>query len=178
MTKNESDDNWPYEIPLNAKNLIEILKLEPLDQEGGFFRETMRSTKFAIFGNKRLERYTTIYYMLLPGTISLPHTLKSDEIWHFYFGDPVRLCIFEEYGTLDDIILGDEIGKGQRPQALVPAGKIQGAYRIENKHGFSLMATNVIPAFRFEDFTLVELSKLLEIVDEIPAPFVKPDERL
>ncbi len=34
---------------------------------------------------------TAIYYLLEPGTFSEMHVLASDEIFHFYLGDPVEM---------------------------------------------------------------------------------------
>jgi len=34
---------------------------------------------------------TAIYYLLEPGTFSEMHVLDSDEIFHFYIGDPVEM---------------------------------------------------------------------------------------
>jgi cupin superfamily protein DUF985 len=34
---------------------------------------------------------TAIYYLLTPDTVSALHRLASDEVFHFYLGDPVEM---------------------------------------------------------------------------------------
>lgn len=152
------------DIPDKAREIIDILELVPLPQEGGFFRETMRSLKLSKHGEEEKQLYTTIYYLLTSSIVSPPHRVASDEIWHFYTGDPVCLRIFDS--TVCDIILGDDLANGQRPQALVEAGKIQAAFPVERREGFSLLATTVVPAFTYDDFKLVSVEELGERFDE------------
>ncbi len=66
--------------------------------EGGSFVETYRSdlqisqnclnSTFA--GNRQAA--TGIYFLLEQGEFSAFHKIASDEMWHFYEGDP--LCIY------------------------------------------------------------------------------------
>jgi len=78
---------------LTAAEIIRKLGLEAHPAEGGFFRETYRSSERLTSGSLP-ERYrtdracsTAIYYLLTPETCSRLHRLQSDEIFHFYLGD-------------------------------------------------------------------------------------------
>ncbi|MFP4458182.1 MAG: cupin domain-containing protein [Candidatus Zixiibacteriota bacterium] len=159
------------DLPKKAKKIIEQLDMKPLNVEGGFFVETMRPKTEIKIGQRKRELYTTIYFLLAPGLVSLPHVLKSDEIWHFYFGDPVCLRIFESKRQVRDIILGDNLDYNQKPQALAKAGEIQAAYPLESQEGFSLMATTVVPAFVYKDFELVDIEELKK---HYPMKFIEP----
>ena len=71
------------------------LRLVPHPREGGSFVQTWRSEETipheALPARYRAERAagTCIYYLLEPGTFSEMHRLASDEIFHFYLGDPI-----------------------------------------------------------------------------------------
>ena len=78
------------------------------------------------------------------------HRLKSDEIYHFYMGDPVQLTLVHPSGTIKVLFLGHDIRAGQFVQAVVPAGIWQGAYLLEGGQ-FALMGATVAPGFDFSD---------------------------
>ena len=42
---------------------------------------------------------TAIYFLLTPDTFSAMHRLASDEVYHFYLGDPVELLCLREDGS-------------------------------------------------------------------------------
>jgi len=153
---------------LTAEDLIEKLELKPLPMEGGFYRETYRSSE--IIGWEALpKRYsaekafaTAIYYLLTPETKSLLHRLPTDEIFHFYLGDPVRMLLLHPDGKGETIVLGPNLESGQRLQFVVPQGVWQGSYLIEGGR-FALMGTTMSPGFDFEDFESGEREHLTEI---------------
>ena len=138
-----------------AQQLIEYLGLQPHPKEGGYFRETYRSTD-------RLtalpERYpsdrcagTAIYYLLTPGTFSALHLLHSDEIFHFYAGDPVRMLQLHPDGRGEEVVLGSDVLAGQRPQVVVPRGVWQGSL-LESGGDFALLGCTVAPGFEYADY--------------------------
>jgi predicted cupin superfamily sugar epimerase len=70
---------------------------------------------------------TAIYYLLTPETFSAMHRLPSDEIFHFYIGDPVEMLQLWPDGSIRVLILGSDILNGMQPQVVVPRGVWQGA---------------------------------------------------
>jgi len=84
-----------------AQQLIESLGLEP-HPEGGWYRQVFRSEERVTRHHDGAERraITTIYFLLAQGTFSRRHRVQSDEVWHFYEGDPLELMIGEERVTL------------------------------------------------------------------------------
>src|SRR5262249_11575042 len=110
-------------MALSANDLITLLGLEPHVQEGGYFRETYRSNQN--FGASSLS--TAIYYLLTPNTRSLMHRLHSDEVYHFYLGDPVEQLQLWPDGTGRVELLGSDLAGGQYVQLVVPMHVWQGS---------------------------------------------------
>ncbi len=142
---------------LTASEVIELLGLEPLEIEGGYFREVWRSNRTISarqlgppYGSER-SLGTAIYYLLTPDTVSAMHRLPGDEIFHFYLGDPVRMLLLGPEGEGRVIELGVDLAAGQRPMALVPGGLWQGCHLIDGG-SFALMGTTVAPGFDYRDY--------------------------
>lgn len=143
---------------LSAQQIIELLGLQPLPGEGGYFRETYRSD-FMIPSNVLPNCYggnrkacTAIFYLLTPDTFSAMHRLPGDEIFHFYFGDPVEMLQLHADGTGRVIRIGTDILTGMLPQVIVPAGSWQGSRLLPGGH-FALMGTTMAPGFEFVDYS-------------------------
>jgi len=135
--------------------------------EGGAFKETYRSaTRIAhqhlsedFKGDRNIS--TAIYFLLKHGQFSALHKISSDELWHFYDGDP--LCIYEitVKGELKKHIIGKNLENGESFQCIIQAGSWFGS-RCEIKNGFSLVGCTVAPGFDFEDFVLADREALLK----------------
>lgn len=134
---------------MTAQQVVDLLQLVPLPGEGGYFRETYRSSN--VKDGRALS--TAIYYLLTTETASLFHRLKSDEVWHFYQGDMVELVMLHADGGVEVVCLGSRLDKDERCQAVVPAGSWQGA-RLLDGGTWSLMGCTVAPGFEFADFEL------------------------
>jgi predicted cupin superfamily sugar epimerase len=154
---------------LDANDLIERLELEP-HPEGGYFRETYRSREGVAAGSLperfsgRRDHSTAIYYLLTEGDISVLHRIRSDEVFHFYMGSPVRLFMLSPDGESESTVLGTELYDGHRPQAVVPFGHWQGLSLVPGG-SFSLLGATVAPGFDFADF---EIGSREALVGEFP----------
>ena len=142
---------------MTADEIIARLRLQPHAREGGFFRETYRADECiaieALPARYRGPRAlgTAIYYLLTPETCSALHRLRSDEIFHFYAGDPVEMLQLLPDGSGRTIILGADLASGMEPQVTVPAGVWQGA-RLRAGGAWALLGTTVAPGFDYEDY--------------------------
>ena len=134
---------------MTSEEIIKLLGLMP-HPEGGYYKETYRSST-RIPGESR-PHSTAIYYLLVPGSVSKMHRLRSDELFHFYIGDPVTWVLLESSKRVRKVTLGSQLDKGQVPQMIVPAGTWFGG--ILEGGSFALMGTTVAPGFEFEDFEL------------------------
>lgn len=151
-----------------SDQIIEKLEMKPLEAEGGYFVQKYKSnTNFNVIKkNGELgERVasTAIYYLLKNNQISALHRLRSDEIWHYYGGDPITLVMLSEYGARE-ILVGPDILNNQVPQYVVMRETWFGAYiKAENtQKGYSLIGCTVSPGFEFEDFELGNQHELLK----------------
>lgn len=150
----------------NASYYIEKLNLST-HIEGGAFRETYRSElKMAkeqlppeFKGNRNVS--TAIYFLLKEGQFSALHRIASDELWHFYEGDSLRVYEITSGGELITHVLGKDLEKGESFQCVVKAGSWFGS-RCEVPGGFSLVGCTVAPGFDFEDFELANRQTLSE----------------
>ncbi len=133
--------------------------------EGGYFRETYRSTVVIPreslpprYGAPRVAM-TSIYFLLAGNDFSAFHRLASDEIWHFYSGGGLLLYVLDE-GGLAIHHLGTRWDAGEVPQAVVRASSWMGA-RLADSDSYALVGCTVAPGFEFEDFELAPRDELL-----------------
>ncbi len=133
---------------MNAGELIATLNLEPLPNEGGFFRETYRSQEELPSGKRA---GTAIYYLITPDSYSAPHRLPTDEVWHFYAGDPVLQRRLLPSGEKEEVIIGNDVASGHRPQTVVLANVWQTTRLIEGGV-YALLGTTMAPGFEFSDY--------------------------
>ena len=129
-----------------AQQLIETLRLQP-HPEGGFYRETHRSSETVNAQQGQRAALTSILFLLPAGQRSRRHRVKSDEVWMHHQGDDLRLTIGGQ-----SVILGQDAPA--RFQATVPADVWQSAEPLDGPHGFVLVGCVVAPGFEFEDFEM------------------------
>lgn len=140
-----------------AEAIMSLLKLRPLPEEGGYFAETYRSDE-RLPPEALPTRYqgprafaTAIYYLLTPDGFSALHRLQTDEIYHFYAGDPVELLQLKSDGTGLKLVLGSDLVSGMHPQVMVPRGVWQGS-RLLPGGSFALLGTTMAPGFERADY--------------------------
>ncbi len=141
--------------------LIEKLGLEPLVGEGGLFRQTYCSPE-EIPAGALPARYksahpigTVIYFLLTPDvdSFSALHRLPTDEVYHFYLGDPVGMLLLHPDGRTEQVTLGQDIFAGQQVQFVAPAHAWQGS-RLLPGGRYALLGTTMAPGYIQEDFEI------------------------
>jgi uncharacterized protein len=140
---------------LNSKELIRRLNLEP-HPEGGYFRETYRADDCVLREGASETRAasTAIYFLLCDGAHSAWHRIRSDEVWHFYTGDPVLVHVIDAHGTLVTHRLGNALVHADASfQAVVEAGSWFAA-ECADASGVALVGCTVAPGFEFSEFEL------------------------
>lgn len=145
----------------DATYWIEKLNLNK-HPEGGYFKETYRSTqKLSISSDTERNASTAIYFLLSSDDFSAFHRLSSDEIWHFYEGNAVDIFIISPEGILQTTRVGQNLEKGEVFQAVIPAHHWFAAQVVNE--GYVLVGCTVAPGFEFEDFELAERAKLIQL---------------
>lgn len=131
--------------------VAEALDLLP-HPEGGWFRETWRtSVPVRAHGGQR-STATGIYFLLGAGEESMWHSVRSDELWLWHRGGPLELRVRGEAGEESTVVLGPDVANGQAPQALVPAGAWQSARPRDGRE--VLVSCVVSPGFDPADFSV------------------------
>ncbi|MGA2809440.1 MAG: cupin domain-containing protein [Terracidiphilus sp.] len=136
---------------VTASEIKTLLKLEPHPIEGGSFRRTYTSKHAIELPRGVRPAGTAIYYLLEPGTFSEMHVLESDEMFHFYLGDPVEMLQLHPDGRSAVFTLGPDLAAGQEVQLVVPAGVWQGT-RLLGDGKVALLGCTVTPGFDFADY--------------------------
>lgn len=136
---------------MTADEIRSLLKLAPHPVEGGWYRRTYTSDVSVALLRGVRPYGTAIYYMLEGGSFSEMHVLVSDEIFHFYLGDPVEMLQLYPDGGSRIVTLGHDLAAGQQVQVLVPAGVWQGM-RLVGDGKVALMGCTVTPGFEFADY--------------------------
>jgi predicted cupin superfamily sugar epimerase len=136
---------------VTADEIKTLLKLEPHPVEGGSYRRTYTSAGSVDLSRGTRAMGTAIYYLLEPGTFSEMHVLDSDEMFHFYLGDPVEMLQLYPSGESRVVTLGQDLAAGQHVQVVVPAGVWQGT-RLVGDGKVALLGCTVTPGFDFADY--------------------------
>lgn len=141
-----------------ADEVIALLGLRPLPREGGWFAETYRGAPLdgpalpAHLDGPHVVK-TSIYYLMTPTDFSAMHRLPTDELFHFYAGDPVEQLHLLPNGEGRIVRLGTDFAAGERPQVLAPAGVWQGSRLAPGgRHGFALLGTTMAPGYADADY--------------------------
>jgi predicted cupin superfamily sugar epimerase len=145
--------------------------------EGGAFREIYRSPVIApataLPGEFTSDRSfcTSIYFLLQQHQFSAFHKIKSDEVWHFYYGDALIVYEIDQEGRLIEHRLGYDPDNNETFQCVIPAGNWFAA-RLVPGGDYSLVGCTVSPGFDFADF---ELAKQNELIAAYPdhSPLIK-----
>lgn len=130
-----------------AEEVIERLGLER-HAEGGWFRATWADEP----PDGSRGAASVIHFLLCADEVSQWHRIDADEIWTHVAGAPLELS-HTDSGERLDVTLGDDLGAGHQPHAVVPAGEWQAA---RPRGGWTLVSCVVAPAFDFAGFELAD----------------------
>jgi predicted cupin superfamily sugar epimerase len=144
-----------------AAALIKYFHMEQIPQEGPWFTLTYRSAD-VLAANTLPERYvgarvvgSAIIGIVTRIDFSALHQVATDEIWHFYGGDPLQLLVLQPDGTSESVILGPDVLHGQHLQYMVPHGAWQGAIPLGREPGsYTLFGNTLAPGFDYKDLQM------------------------
>ncbi|MGV4986901.1 cupin domain-containing protein [Streptomyces sp. NPDC001709] len=121
--------------------------LEPIPREGGLFRPTWEGPQQA----DGRPAGSAIVALLTADDFSALHRLPTDEIWHFYLGDPLQLLLLAPDGTTRTAVLGPAPLTGQHLQLTVPARTWMGA-RVAPGGAWTFFGCTMAPGFTYADY--------------------------
>ena len=131
-----------------ARQLIDTLALIP-HPEGGWYRQVFKSDERVTRLSDGAERsaLTTIYFLLVEGTYSAWHRVKSDEAWHFYEGHAIEVLTRADEHAVPRVTTLD----AEQRMHVVRAHEWQAARTLG---AYTLVACTVGPGFEFDDFEM------------------------
>ncbi|NEO30782.1 MAG: cupin domain-containing protein [Symploca sp. SIO3C6] len=154
----------------DAQYWIEQLKLDKLEEIGGYFRSHLKSQQTISQmslpeGGDERRFWEMNYYLLHNSDVNALHQLKQDEMWHFYAGNTLAIHLFPNDGNYRKIKLGSNLDAGEVFQAVAPQNTWFGATMIE-PNSFALVGTTLAPGWHPTDSTKPtpnQLDKLIKL---------------
>ncbi len=150
---------------MNAKDLIEKLDMVPHPEGGYYTRPFISKEKYIrhdIPGVSSSERklFTSEYMLFEPGMIMTFHSLRSESVWYYHYGDALKLYIISPEGDLYEKSLGMAFAPECAPQIQIPKNH---AIAIEaGKGDFTLIGTMIAPGFDMDDLKVYRREDLLK----------------
>jgi predicted cupin superfamily sugar epimerase len=145
---------------MTADEIKILLNLRPHPKEGGFFRRTYTASGTVDLPRGTRAASTAIYFLLEPGAFSQMHVLDSEEVFHFYLGDPVEMLQLNPDGSSAVFTLGTDLAAGQQVQLTVPVGVWQGTQLVGDGK-VALLGCTVTPGFDFADYRSASYAELV-----------------
>lgn len=141
-----------------AKDLIRHFNMTLMETENIYFTQTYASD--VRFGEHKPVG-TAIVALVTddPDSYSDMHKLPTDEVWHFYHGDPIELLVLHPDGRDELRLMGTDVLAGQLVQTVVAAGCWMGA-RLQPGGEYGLFGTTMAPGFTPDDFVPANVGEL------------------
>jgi hypothetical protein len=161
---NETDERGPGTRLGGRESRPEVtaarLGLAP-HPEGGFFRETYRSSERVQTPRGERCLQTVVLYLMTPESPSSMHRVSSHEHWFHVGGDPIEHFVVHQNGELKRAVLGQ--AHEATTHVAVPPLACQAA-RVCAGGEWALVACVVSPGFEFADFELVSHEMMEEML--------------
>jgi len=156
---------------INSKSIIEeIIQKLNLQRHpmSGFYKEIYRSddqikkeslnSRYDTDSTPSRKTCTSIYSLLPSDEILVFHRVKSDEIYHFYMGSPMRVHQLSEETREYKYV---DLGLNYDFQCVIPHG-VWFASEVLESESFSLIGVTVAPGFEFCDFEVATKEYLIK----------------
>ncbi|RLJ16251.1 cupin [bacterium endosymbiont of Escarpia laminata] len=153
---------------MKKNQIITHLSLEP-HVEGGFFHRTYQSEHQTTPTDIEKSRplLTSIYYLLSDDSpIGYLHKNRSDIIHYFHSGSPLTYHIIHPDGTIERIVMGNDLASGQQLQLIVKGGCWKATELTAGEYG--LVSEAVSPGFEYADMELAERETIQILFTDLP----------
>jgi uncharacterized protein len=155
---------------LTAEDIRRLLDLEP-NATCGFVKLTFVSPQAlaagalpAPFAQAR-PAGSALYFMVTEDAPVRLHRIRNDQLYHYYLGDPLELFLLRADGRSERVIVGPDIGAGERVQFLIPGNTFHTA-RLAGQKRWFLGASTEWPGVIPED---VEIGDVEVMAAKYPA---------
>ncbi len=102
---------------------------------------------------------SALYFMVTPQAPVRLHRIRNDQLYHYYLGDPLELFLLHANGTSERVVVGPDIGAGQRVQFLIPGNTFHTA-RLLGRGQWFLGASTEWPGVIPDDVEIGDLDAL------------------
>lgn len=155
------------EQPMTTPSAETVIRALDMEQhvEGGYYRRTFQADDRDPIMTREGERYlmTSIHYLLTDDSpVGHFHLNRSDIVHYYHLGDPLEYFLIHPDGELERVVMGPNVGEGQRLQLTVRGGIWKASRLMPGAHGYGLISEAVSPGFDFADMTLGERAELTE----------------
>src|SRR5215213_167635 len=136
-----------HAMSLSPAEIMKLLDLRP-HPTCGFTNEIYRSALTVPMadlpsgydGPRTLGGF--LYFLVTDQVHIRLHRIRSDQMYHHYFGDPLEVLLLYPDGNSEVRVVGNDLAGGMRPQLLVPGGTFH-AGRIRSGGNYALLGTSV-----------------------------------
>lgn len=103
-----------------------------------------------------------LYFLVTADNQIKLHRIRSDQMYHHYFGDPLEVLLLYPDGKSDVKIIGHDLTAGMRPQLLIPGGTFH-ASRMAVGSSYALLGTSVWLRAEPADVEFADLTMLAKL---------------
>jgi predicted cupin superfamily sugar epimerase len=152
-------------MTLSAAEIRDLLQLKP-HPTCGYLQQSYLSPDHlpesalpARFTGERAMG-SALYFMVTPEIRMKLHSIHSDQIYHFYEGDPLEVLLLHPDGRAEVKILGRDWQAGMRPQLLIP-GDCFHVSRLQQGR-YALLGTTAWPDVQPQDVRVPSIEEVLQ----------------
>ena len=148
-----------------AEEIKTMLGLEP-HPTCGFVAETYRSPLKIPAGalphayESERPYASALYFLVTPEAQIVMHRIRSDQLYHYYLGDPLEVLMLFPDGTGAVAAVGSDLAAGERPQLFIPGGTFHTS-RLASEASFALLASTEWPGVEPPDVEHGDIEELI-----------------
>jgi uncharacterized protein len=134
-------------VELSAQQIIDLLGLKPHPTCGfasEIFQSAIQVPKAVLPAGYNGSRPLggVLYFLVKPEAQIRLHRIRSDQMYHHYFGDPLEVLLLYPNGISEVKTVGPDLAAGMRPQLMIP-GNTYHASRMAPGAKFAMLGTSV-----------------------------------
>ena len=111
---------------------------------------------------------SALYFLVTPDAPVRLHRIRNDQLYHYYLGDPLEVFLLRADGSSERVVVGPDLGGGERPQLLIPGGTFHTA-RVVGRRRWFLGASTEWPGVVPADVELGQLDDLAQRYPDVAA---------